>query len=331
VTDNVPGPRGDTGATGATGETGTTGAKGDKGDKGDPGETTVADLNSISPTTTRGDLIVDNGANSPLSNDVRFGTGGAPADGHSLHADSTQPTGLRYGTINIASATEVTGVLPLANGGTGQGTAQGAIDALLPGAALGDLAYYNGTHWVKLNKGTANQLLRVNAGATALEYFTLATASSRIVAQILNTSLATASEITAAIPFDDTIPQNIEGTQLFAVNFTPVASPSFLVCELFIPCSCRATDNIIAALFDGGADAIAAVSILQGILSVPNQLSLVHERALSTNALLTISVRVGTDTGSALGINGIDDGSGVHRRFGGVQRAWLRLTEYVHA
>lgn len=71
-------------------------------------------LNSVSPTTTKGDLIADNGANNPLASDVRLASG---TDGTTLHSDSSQPTGLKWAKVNLASASEVTGVLPSGNGG----------------------------------------------------------------------------------------------------------------------------------------------------------------------------------------------------------------------
>src|SRR6185369_5105207 len=50
----------------------------------------------ISPTTTKGDILVDNGANSPNSSLVRFGVG---SNGKVPVADSTQATGLNYKAI----------------------------------------------------------------------------------------------------------------------------------------------------------------------------------------------------------------------------------------
>ena len=47
------------------------------------------------------------------------------------------------------------------------------IEALgIASQAQGDIIKFNGTIWTRLAKGTANQLIRVNAGATDLEYFT---------------------------------------------------------------------------------------------------------------------------------------------------------------
>lgn len=44
--------------------------------------------------------------------------------------------------------------------------------------AAGDVLYYNGTNWVRLAIGTANQVLAVNSGATAVEYQNVASAAS---------------------------------------------------------------------------------------------------------------------------------------------------------
>ncbi len=75
--------------------------------KGVDGVAVGVTLNSISPTTTRGDLIVDNGALSPAASDVRFPAG---TDGQLLAALAAQPTGLIYKTLTPNAATD--NVLP---------------------------------------------------------------------------------------------------------------------------------------------------------------------------------------------------------------------------
>jgi hypothetical protein len=59
--------------------------------------------------------------------------------------------------------------LPVANGGTGQTTAQAAIDALMAASGAlsqGDVFYYNGTNVVRLGAGTSGHFLKTNgAGA----------------------------------------------------------------------------------------------------------------------------------------------------------------------
>ncbi len=77
--------------------------------------TVVSSLNAVSPTTTKGDLIVDNGANAPLPSDARLAVG---ANDLPLVADSTQPTGLGYKA------------LPVTGGGTGAVTKAAAQTGL---------------------------------------------------------------------------------------------------------------------------------------------------------------------------------------------------------
>ena len=106
-----------------------------RGSAGAAGSTPT--LNSISPTTTRGDLIVDNGAGSGSASDVRLAVG---ADGTRPMADSGQPTGLLYAKVDLADATQVTGVLPSANGGGSDRVAKAGDtmtgDLLISGNAL---------------------------------------------------------------------------------------------------------------------------------------------------------------------------------------------------
>lgn len=85
------------------------------GIKGTDGAAGSATLNDLSPTTTKGDIIVDNGATSPVASDVRLGVG---TNGKALVADSSQPTGLNYATITPNTAA-TDGDIPVFNGTTG--------------------------------------------------------------------------------------------------------------------------------------------------------------------------------------------------------------------
>ena len=73
--------------------------------------------------------------------------------------------------LSIAS-TQLTGQVAIANGGTGAATATAGFDALAPTTSQGDISYHNGTNNVRLAKGTASQVLTMNAGATAPEWAT---------------------------------------------------------------------------------------------------------------------------------------------------------------
>lgn len=64
--------------------------------QGPTGLTGVSTLNAISPTTTKGDLIVDNGGSSPAASVVRYGVG---TDGQIDTAQSSTATGHQYKTL----------------------------------------------------------------------------------------------------------------------------------------------------------------------------------------------------------------------------------------
>lgn len=79
---------------------------------GPTGATPSDTLNDLSPTTTRGDLIVDNGANSPAASDVRLPVG---TDGQLLTAQSAQPTGLLWSSVIPNASGSTDNVIPRFN------------------------------------------------------------------------------------------------------------------------------------------------------------------------------------------------------------------------
>lgn len=68
--------------------------------------------------------------------------------------------------------TNLGGTLTIAKGGTGQTSMTNAFDALAPTTTEGDMIYRNANDNVRLPKGTTLQQLRMNAAATAPEWFT---------------------------------------------------------------------------------------------------------------------------------------------------------------
>src|SRR6185503_7673822 len=82
--------------------------------QGPQGSASSATLNSVSPTTTKGDLIVDNGANNPAANDVRLAAG---TNGQILISDSTAGTGVAWKSSLVNSATD--NAVPRFDGATG--------------------------------------------------------------------------------------------------------------------------------------------------------------------------------------------------------------------
>lgn len=285
------------------------------GIRGFTGASGVSSLNAVSPTTSKGDIIVDNGANNPLANDVRFAVG---TDGKVLTADSSQATGLNYKAVDLSGVgTSITGATPIANGGSGQTTKGPAFDALSPMTTNGDLITRAGGVNSRLAIGTAGQVLTTVGGAPAW-----ATPAGSSVLQLVQTSTAAYSSTTSVIPFDDTIPQSAEGTQILTTTITPSNNTSRLVVIASIQCGLAAANHTTVSLFNGGANAIYA-SLTPFFVGGP--IVIVHEFAPGAVTPLTISVRAGTKDGVTLEFNGLGGG----RIYGGSQRCWLLIMEYA--
>lgn len=194
------------------------------GATGNPGT-----LNSISPTTTIGDLIIDSGANSPTAADIRFPTGGTGNNGKVLTADNTVAlAGLRWSAIDLnGTNTQLSGALAIGLGGTGKTTAQTALNALMPAApVLGDLVYFNGTNWVRFPITVTTgikQLLRINAAGTSIEY------AYQGIIQRLVQSLVAGSSTTNNITLGNSAPTTGNGKLLLTQAITPVSTTTKLL------------------------------------------------------------------------------------------------------
>jgi len=166
-------------------------------DGGTGASTATAAFDALAPTTTKGDLIV---RNATVNTRIPVGT-----DTYILVADSTEAAGIKWaappsgsgtvtsvggtGTVNgitltgtvtssgnltlggtlsgVSLATQVTGTLPVANGGTGQTTASAAFNALSPVTTTGDLIIGNGTNSATRLAIGANGYLLTSDGTTA--------------------------------------------------------------------------------------------------------------------------------------------------------------------
>jgi hypothetical protein len=131
------------------------------------------------------------------------------------------------------------------------------------------------------------------------------------------------ADLTTTIPADDTIPQNTEGTQILSVTIPPKTTTNRLRCRVQGAGSMSVTGVITAAIFrNGSADAIAAST--HSIESASNIRPIISEVEYvpGTTSTVTISVRVGPNTGT-MRLNG----SNGARFFGGAFRATLVVEE----
>ena len=130
---------------------------------------------------------------------------------------------------------------------------------------------------------------------------------------------------TTTIPFDDTVPQNTEGTEFLSVSITPSSSTNILLIEVAPNFSSSGSTNCGIAVFqDSTASAIAAVNQIVssgGYMVAP---IVRHTMLAGTTSSTTFKVRIGPDTAATITLNG----TGGARRYGGVCASSIRVTEF---
>ena len=122
------------------------------------------------------------------SNDQYVGTvtsvsGTGTVNGISLSGTVTSSGSLTLGGAlsGVDLTSQVTGTLPIANGGTGQTTKTAAFDALSPVTTKGDLIVSDGTDNVRLPVGTDNYVLTADSTQTSGIKWALATGSGATI------------------------------------------------------------------------------------------------------------------------------------------------------
>ena len=154
----------------------------------------------------------------------------------------------------------------------------------------------------------------------------IATDVKRVVQDVFTQSGAVATG-TTLMPFDDTIPQNTEGTEYITRSITPTSATNRLVIQArLLLASSAASRCMTMALFqDSTADAIAAVSEFIDAANGFTTLSLTYEMAAGTTSSTTFKIRAGTEGAATTTYNG----TGGARKLGGINISSLRVTERV--
>jgi hypothetical protein len=123
-----------------------------------------AAFNALAPTTTKGDIIANSG-----TTNIRVPVG---TDGQILIADSTQTSGVKWGSVTGAGTVTSVGITPPAFLTASSAiTSSGNISLTYNGTAIPVTSGGTGLN----SLGAALQVLRVNSGGTALEFATLST------------------------------------------------------------------------------------------------------------------------------------------------------------
>lgn len=169
-----------------------------------------------------------------------------------------------------------------------------------PGEGEGYYGYVNGA-WSKLNS---------NAGM--------------VVDSVVGT-YATNANLTTAIPFDDTIPQSGEGTQIISVSITPKSTTNKLRARFCGQATLDTTAEVasIALFLNSDTGAAKAQYTTTAGVNQSMTMALEHEWIPGSISSQTIKIRAGPRTGIIMRFNG----NSVGRIFGGVQSAILVVEE----
>jgi hypothetical protein len=149
---------------------------------------------------------------------------------------------------------------------------------------------------------------------------------SDVIQIVYATDNAVSAALSTNIPFDDTIPQNDEGDQVFSQAFTPKSATSILEIIATTHMSAAAAEHLIAALFvDSTANALAAVASYVGAGDKIVPVTLRYLVVSGSTSARTYKVRIGSAAQDVV-MNGIVTGPA--RIFGGVLISSLRITEW---
>jgi hypothetical protein len=191
----------------------------------------------------------------------------------------------------IDLATDVTGTLPQANGGTGATSIHAAITAATSKTTLA------GTEEVWINdagatkKTTTQDIADLGGGGGGGK-----------VAQVVYTEDATINISNVTIPTDDTKPQSSEGTAYTQLDttITPTNAGSYLLIEVNLLLSVNAANSTLAALFrDSEVDCLVARYTTLGSPGFGAILTLRKRVLAGSTSAQTFKVRFGRTSGSA--------------------------------
>lgn len=278
--------------------------------------------------TTIAALAVTNGKIGP---DAVDGTKIADlaVDTEHLAADAVETAKIADNNVTLAKMATQADATVLANvsGGVAVPSAQTLTAVLddMMGSTQGNILYRNATVWTPLAPGTAEDVLTTKGAAANPVWQTPAAAVVGSVVKTVYAEYTANTTLTTVTPFDDTIPQNTEGTQILTATITP-ASASNDVRIVFQGTVSSGTNGagVVAALFVGStAGAIASdFQIIPGV-GFMNKFVIQFTHSPATTSAVTYKIRVGPQSPFTCAMNGQ-----VGTRFGGGnQRATLVCEE----
>lgn len=149
---------------------------------------------------------------------------------------------------------------------------------------------------------------------------------SSVVVQVVSTQTGATATGSVAIPVDDTIPQNTEGTEFMTLAVTPTDAANKLQIDIVIFLTGPAAKWLIVALFqDTTANALAVGAAFNETNTAGMTVKFTHHMVAGTTSATTFKVRAGCHDATAIRMNG----QGAVRLWGGVVASSITITEII--
>jgi hypothetical protein len=144
------------------------------------------------------------------------------------------------------------------------------------------------------------------------------------VLQTVQTTKTSLQVCSTAIPWDDTIPQNTEGDEIFTASITPSSASNKILVRVTTYGAASAGWYTIAVFKDSDANAIAAAWGIGQNVDYQSTTTIEYLHSPATTSAITYKVRAGSSSGSYR-LNGAINSAG--RLFGGVSFSNITLQE----
>jgi hypothetical protein len=166
-----------------------------------------------------------------------------------------------------------------------------------------------------------------DASPTKLQLYGLGIASPGDCVQLAISQDGAVAQGTTAVPDDDTIPQNTEGTQFQSRAIVPTSAANILkITSQALLCDATVPKALQYALFqDSTANALKAVQITATTANKLNAVQVQHIMLAGTASSTTFKTRAGDNAGNTIGFNGFP--STPTREFGGVSNSFIEIEE----
>lgn len=144
--------------------------------------------------------------------------------------------------------------------------------------------------------------------------------------QQVNTITGASATGTTLTPYDDTIPQNTEGTEFVTLSITPQRATDVLVIDAIMIVTTSNSAWMIVSLFqDTTANALATVATFITTATSGATIPIRHRMVAGTTSSTTFKIRIGPHQASTITFNG----QGGNRKMGGVFASSFTITELL--